>query len=231
MTIGFSINLPIDQAKVETLHEMLQAGCNAVQINLGLPENIKYLDLLPDVLSKFNYRVLHLPKSNTTSNYDEFLEQLINSKVYSYFDSFILHPDGMKAYTESLRKLGSKLSIENMDDLKDFGQTVDNLTQVFEKLTEASWTFDVNHAYTVDPDMLLADQLISAFKTRLKQYHLSGYGDSNLPHTKLYQSGQDYLITKIRHNKPIIIESLGDADLSEFRRELDYIKQRLEITD
>src|SRR3569833_158777 len=115
-----------------------------------------------------------------------------------------------------------------MDWLKTFGNTVDELKQVFAELPNAVWTFDVNHIKTTDPSMDLAKSFYAELGSRLRNYHHSGFVDKNLAHTLLADTKQDDIIAKVEDlSKPIIIESLGAQNIDRFKEELNYIVPRL----
>lgn len=86
--------------------------------------------------------------------------------------SVVLHPDVISDISV-LRRLGTRAVIENMDDRKDTGRTVEELKPVFEALPEAAFCFDVPHAWSLDPTMGLAHALLDEFRVRLRQLHLS----------------------------------------------------------
>jgi sugar phosphate isomerase/epimerase len=50
---------------------------------------------------------------------------------------------------------------------------VDELGEVFSDLPDAGFCFDVAHAWSVDPQMGAAEDLLDAFGDRLRQVHLS----------------------------------------------------------
>lgn len=82
----------------------------------------------------------------------------------------IVHPD-MIDDPRRYRALGSHLVFENMDARKSNGRTVHELARCFELLPEAGFCLDVAHAWSLDPTMELAYDLLDRF--RLRQLHVS----------------------------------------------------------
>src|SRR5450755_1341517 len=69
--------------------------------------------------------------------------------------------------------LGTRLVLENMDDRKATGRTADEIEPFFEELPDAGFCLDVAHAWSIDPTMDVARELLDRFRSRLKQVHLS----------------------------------------------------------
>lgn len=60
-----------------------------------------------------------------------------------------------------------------MDSRKDMGHTPGELQELFDELPGAGFCLDVAHAWSVDPTMKLADGLLEAFGSRLRECHVS----------------------------------------------------------
>jgi hypothetical protein len=86
--------------------------------------------------------------------------------------AIVAHPDTIEDYAR-YRTLGSRLVIENMDGRKATGRTVEELEPIFAELPEAGFCFDIAHAWSIDPTMGLADELLDQFGNRLRHVHLS----------------------------------------------------------
>ncbi len=95
----------------------------------------------------------------------------------------IVHPD-MVDEPNRYRALGSRLVFENMDARKSDGRTVQELERYFELLPEAGFCLDVAHAWSLDPTMGLAYDLLDHFRSRLRQLHISSL-DSGSHHVSL----------------------------------------------
>ena len=85
----------------------------------------------------------------------------------------IVHPD-LYGGERSLLRVGRRVVFENMDIEKSFGQGVADLGSVFDAHPDAGFCLDVAHAWTNDPSLQLAHDLIDSFSHRLRQLHVSG---------------------------------------------------------
>jgi sugar phosphate isomerase/epimerase len=92
--------------------------------------------------------------------------------------SIVVHPDLIED-PAPYRALGRRLVIENMDDRKADGRTVQELAPLFAALPEAGFCLDVAHAHTVDPSMQVAAELLDAHRCRLREVHLSSIRDGS----------------------------------------------------
>jgi hypothetical protein len=90
--------------------------------------------------------------------------------------AIVAHPDTIED-PAPYRALGRRLVIENMDRRKATGRTPAELTPVFEALPEAGFCFDIAHAWSIDPTMQVAEELLDAFGGRLRHVHLSSLQD------------------------------------------------------
>ena len=120
----------------------------------------------------------------------------------------IIHPDAIGQGLPISRRLGSVVTLENMDARKLAGQDVAGMQALFESLPDAGFCLDVAHAWSVDPTMTLAHDLLDAFSSRLVQVHLSGITQDG-HHCPLTQGQLDaYQAVLSRcHSVPWILES------------------------
>ncbi len=132
---------------------------------------LSYLDLGPAL--PFNDLSVHAPTKGLRdpAHLRELLERLPLG-----IETIVVHPDTLGDGDE-LAALGSRLIVENMDGRKAFGQTADDLAAVFARLPEAGFCFDIAHAWSIDPSMALAGELIDRFASRLREVHLSSLAD------------------------------------------------------
>jgi sugar phosphate isomerase/epimerase len=98
-------------------------------------------------------------------------------------DAIVLHPDQIED-PMLYAPLDRRLLIENMDSRKASGRFAPELAQLFEQLPAAGFCFDIAHAWTVDPTMRAAENLLDSFATRLRHVHLSSMSD-DLAHVPL----------------------------------------------
>ena len=69
--------------------------------------------------------------------------------------------------------------LENMDDRKATGRTADEIEPFFEELPDAGFCLDVAHAWSIDPTMTVAHELLDRFRSRLRHVHLSSLSDGH----------------------------------------------------
>jgi hypothetical protein len=137
----------------------------------------------------FRYLSVHAPVKHLEANEDEMIAWL--QGMPAQVSAIVAHPDTIED-SSSYRGLGERLVIENMDARKATGKTVEQLAPVFAELPEAGFCFDIAHAWSVDPTMQLADELLDSFGERLRHVHLSSLQDGKhvpvLPeHEALFQ--------------------------------------------
>lgn len=188
-------------------------------------------------LKKFQYLSIHAPAILNDSNKKEWirypsneaeetLEKIIKIAKVTNADSILFHPDLIDDFAWLNKKIGNLLAIENMDAKKSFGKSVEDLKKIFSQAHDAKWVCDVNHIYTIDRSMKLAEAFHSAFQDRICHYHLSGYGGF---HDCLHISQEDIILEGIKDfSVPIIHEgrALRDGDKSLIK-ENKYILERL----
>ena len=130
------------------------------------------LDSLDELdLAQFKYVAIHAP-SGFNREREEFMVDRLAAAVFPRKWPVILHPDAV--HNAGLwRKLGRFLCIENMDKRKPIGRTADELARIFELFPEATLCFDIGHARQVDATMTEAYLILTSYRDRLQQVHLS----------------------------------------------------------
>lgn len=133
------------------------------------------LDSLEEYLSAhsalpFRYVSVHGPSKARRLPEDELVARLTLLVVGA--DAVVMHPDTIDDPT-AYRPLGRKLVLENMDARKASGRTVDELEPLFDELPDAGFCFDIAHAWSVDLDMTIGNDLLDGFGQRLRHLHVS----------------------------------------------------------
>jgi Xylose isomerase-like TIM barrel len=131
-----------------------------------LPGLIAYLRARPRL--PFRYTSVHAPIKNLGEAI--VIPQL--GQLPLWVRTVVTHPDAI-AELGPYRRLGTRLVLENMDDRKRTGRIADELEPFFEGLPEAGFCLDVAHAWSIDPTMEVARELLDRFRSRLRQVHLS----------------------------------------------------------
>lgn len=220
---------------VRNLKKALDFSNGAVELSFTSLHKVVYSREMVDVFNKFKYKSIHLPVVEEISGVKSFLsypdtnielqlgiiDQII---MESSPNTVLIHPDQVNDFDWVSKKYGSQLAFENMDSEKKFGKTINDIKNVFRKCPQAKWVFDVNHIYTYDNSMKLADDFYNAFKDRLTHYHLSGYGGF---HDALCLSKEDIILKGIiSFDFPIIDE--GNLLLKNvLNEEYEYILERI----
>jgi Xylose isomerase-like TIM barrel len=132
---------------------------------VGLRNFLAHASPLP-----FHYLSVHAPVKHLETKEEEMVSWLLC--LPPQVRAIVAHPDTIEDFTP-YRTLGDRLVIENMDARKATGRTPEELAPVFEQLPEAGFCFDIAHAWSIDPTMQLAEELLDRYGTRLRHVHLS----------------------------------------------------------
>lgn len=122
-------------------------------------------------LAQFRYISIHAPSGFHPEREEAIVDRLAEIAVRRQWP-VILHPDAVHDGT-LWQRLGQFLCIENMDKRKSIGRTAEELAQVFAQYPDASLCFDIGHARQVDATMTEAYLILTAYRDRLRQVHLS----------------------------------------------------------
>jgi sugar phosphate isomerase/epimerase len=133
-----------------------------------LPSLSRYLNGAGNL--PFRYISIHGPSKQRQMDEERLVDELVN--LARFADGVVMHPDTFER-ADLYRPLGHKLLVENMDARKPSGRTPEELTATFEQLPEAGFCFDIAHAWSIDPDMSVASDLLDRFGGRLRHVHLS----------------------------------------------------------
>lgn len=135
----------------------------------------------------FRYISLHGPSKSLTGDEAALVEALVG--LLGHVDAVVMHPDTI-GDPALFRPLGSRLLIENMDSRKETGRNVTELEAIFSELPAAGFCFDVAHAWSIDPEMSVAAELLDAFGSRLRHVHLSSLSE-DLHHVPLDEEDEE----------------------------------------
>jgi xylose isomerase-like TIM barrel protein len=135
----------------------------------GLRDFLVHADPLP-----FRYLSVHAPVKHLQAHEEEMISWLL--ALPPEVRAIVTHPDTMDDPT-SYRPLGNRLVVENMDSRKATGRTPEELAPIFAELPDAGFCFDIAHAWSIDPTMVMAGELLDRFGDRLRHVHLSSLQD------------------------------------------------------
>lgn len=165
---------------------------------------------------------IHLPSDVRYANDD--VTKAVLDKAFELYQAIgaelvVVHPDLIDS-TELFGQYPMNFSAENMDCRNKAFKNVDDLKKFFEENDSWGMVLDLNHCFSNDPSMKLADEFIAEFRARIKQLHISGYAGYHEP---LYQTQQLIILDYAKQlDVPMVIESTFDA-IEEVKTEFEYI--------
>lgn len=170
----------------------------------GLVAAFRSLDLSP-----FSYVSLHAPSRLARLTERGVLDLLLELPEIGV----IVHPDVIQD-ADVWRELGNRLILENMDQRKTTGRTLSEMTDLFIVFPNAGFCFDIGHARQMDPTMCLGASLLSTFRDRLVQIHMSEVTPLGSHVAMSYSAQKSFLrlAGMIPTHVPIILESLVGPD-------------------
>ena len=172
-------------------------------------------------LARFRYVSFHAPSKLREMDERTALE-LLSSLPEAW--PIVVHPEIIG--TPSLwAVLGSRLCLENMDNRKSGGRTVNEMSELFGSLPHATFCLDVGHAKQIDPTMATAILMLKQFGDRLKQVHVSDVGP-NGEHSSigiLARLAFGRVAAHVPEDCPLIIESVIPA--SQMSEELAAVSE------
>jgi len=204
------------------------AGLNAVELSaLRETEVADLVASLDDLsLQGLEYISFHAPGSLQRISERELVAQL--QPVLHRGWPVIVHPDIIADF-DLWAGLGDRILIENMDQRKPIGRNTRELRQVFSKLPDARFCFDIAHARQVDPTMSVAVEILLEFGDRLAELHISEV-DSASRHLAIGQMAmRSYrrISSLIPATTPVIIESM--ISQNEISFEVDAVRKSLGV--
>jgi len=171
---------------------------------------------------------LHAPElSNIQDENHEILKEVQVGARRLGINNIIFHSNSIKDWS-IFSRYSFKVLIENTDIRNKTGKDVKDFRKIFRNYN-LDIVLDLNHGYTNDRSMKLADDFINNFKHRICEYHISGFLGTDLEnrHVPLVKTRQNIILDSIYNkNLPLIIESECES-IAEAKREFNYIKNYL----
>jgi hypothetical protein len=208
--IGFSTGALARDDVRRAVEISVAAGLDAIELSaLRLRQLAPLVALLDDLdadLAAFRHVSFHVPSWFSSEQESEVLALL--APVHDRGWPLVVHPDVLHT-RPAWRRFGSALLVENMDDRKPFGQTVDDLVPVFRDLPEARLCLDLAHARQVDPTLGEAERLLLHLAPRLAELHVSHVDPRSTHHPLTEDALAAYreLAPLIPPGVPVILES------------------------
>lgn len=159
-------------AQVDAAHEVSSYAAELAALQAREFEGLlAYLALEPAL--PFRDLSVHAPTKGLRG--PDHLRELLH-RLPLGIETIVVHPDTL-GDDDAFAAFGSRVIVENMDARKAFGQTPDELAEVFARLPDAGFCFDIAHAWSLDPSMGLAEALMDRFASRLREVHLSSLSE------------------------------------------------------
>jgi|SRR5215469_4635119 len=226
--IGFSTGA-LAYGDFQRALEML-SGTGIEVLELSALRDVELMPLLAAInelnLSQFRYISVHAPSFFRREHEPEIVNALASISERGW--PVIVHPDAIYEYTR-WRSLGGELCVENMDKRKPIGRSADELNRVFDELPEASFCFDIGHARQIDSTMIEAYLLLTSFRDKLRQVHVSEVNTSSKHDVLSYTSILAF--RKVAHLIPADIPLILETPTvpKDFEAEIDRVREALPI--
>ena len=225
MILGLSTGVLLDTLSFEEILSFYKKiGCEAIELS---PSHWPFAT--KELLKDFKYVSVHAGRNFQYDNNEETHQELkaLEEKHKEIgFKCAVIHPPFMKDWSV-LNKYSLPWVVENMDQTNTIGTTPEEVPAYSLKAC-CGVVLDLNHCFTHDPTMKLADKFYEVLGGRIKEIHLSGYKDNTDEerHVPLYLTGQLEILKKVK-NLPIIGEPSGGTKES-LEKEFAFLKQMLQ---
>lgn len=225
--IGFSVVVKSerdDSFYEEVLTDMLDAGVDAIELQLPERDQRVLGGELLRLVRKFEYRAVH--SSLLTGPETSAAEVAYYQHALDTMDahSLTLHPDEMSSWGWLDKAFGGRAEPENMDARHAFATRPEHMRKMLEELPDAALTFDVNHVLTVAQGAEFQELTAEFHQLPIGKYHLSGLhgiDDGMRPHIALADTPQQQLdqLFGCLHDPdaPLILETHGVRDREGLR--------------
>ncbi len=214
----------IDTLSPEHVARIKAIGCNAIEFSCN---NVERLDGLATIqgsdVEGFKYVALHAPALKFVYRNDVLTKAVLNALQEAHrrlkFRCVVLHPDRVEDW-EVLKKFELPYAIENMDNRKEVGKTVEDMEAIFSE-HDYPMVLDINHCFVNDQSLELAKKLYTRFQDRIIELQVSGYESM---HDPLFRTQQWEILQAVPNKKlPIIIESQV-TDENELKQEYECVR-------
>ena len=178
------------------------------------------------VANKFARRSVHAPthvRYGRTAESKALLKMVASLYAAIGAELVVIHPDVVDDW-EVFNDFPMQIGVENMDSRKSSFRDVESMRSLFDQHENFKMVLDLNHCFTNDPTMKLAERFIETLGDKVGQIHLSGFAGFHEP---LFQTKQLEILKYCRElNAPIVIESVL-PDAADIKKEFDYIVENL----
>ncbi|MBW6452144.1 MAG: hypothetical protein K0B02_05460 [DPANN group archaeon] len=235
VNIGFSTgcfygwDVSIDDA----IRLISRSGANSIELSFPNKFDLDYnidSDSLK-LLKNFDYVSIHAPwKGDIDYSISreslDFLTRIIDLASSVGAENIVIHPTNIS--DSAVLDVYNGLVVENMSSSKLIGTDSKYFLGLVENTEiQPRFVFDLQHAYSVDPSMTVAEELFKQFSGNIKEFHLSGF-DSESNHVPICASENHLKImdsfVSVYNGEPIILEGvIKYCEPHLIERELDYV--------
>lgn len=226
--LGFSTGCLYKDLEVkEAISVIKSLGCKYIELGFITSERFfnGQLDRISEKdLEGFEYVSFHTPKLDYGNNADtkRFFEMMSDFSKRVKLDLVVFHPDMIEDFS-IFENANFSIGFENMDNRKNSYKSVSDTETVMLRNNNFKLILDVNHCYSNDSSMRLAEEFYKKLGNKISQIHLSGF---NGYHDPLFETEQLEIIRSIQNfDVPIIVESVVNPET--IARERDYILQNI----
>jgi len=212
---------------------LAETNATAVELSaLREAELQPLLAALPELdLRKYAHVSLHLP-SSIQAGFEAKLLQLIQDIPTEW--PLITHPNIINHWG-AWKEFQGRVCVENMDKRKEIGQSARHLRQIFDKLPDATFCFDIGHAHQVDPTMGEAVLILEEFQNKLCQLHVSEVNSESRHDPISLEAAMAFEVIAplIPEDMPAILESRipsGANPVDQVRSEIGIVNTVLSVS-
>lgn len=237
MIAGFTTGRLTDQNSfIDKMKIFADLGCQAIEFSLLDYSRFELIKsgVKQPLIDSFTHRSIHAPvkfgdKSVTYRDDEETHAMLHNLEWLCAAvgaSVLVVHPDRVADWNV-FAKYTLPICLENMDVWKETARTTADMQQFF-KGNDFGMVLDVNHCFTNDPTMQLAQDLRDSFGQRIREVHLSGFIEPEETvnrHVPIHKTRQEEIMHAVEGlNAPIILEGVCTTE-EEFKNEYQFVME------
>ncbi|MEI8143350.1 MAG: hypothetical protein WCG48_01885 [Candidatus Berkelbacteria bacterium] len=216
--------------QIKTIGKFKPSG---IELVLPFPETL--FDFEPDeesleIIRGLDFFTIHAPSGRGLKYCDNVETQKILAKL-SYLSreldvkNVTFHIENIESY-DIFRQCDFKVSIENADHRKSFGQTPAEMEKILSAHPNLFFTFDFAHAMIVNPTYV-SDFL--KMKSRFSEIHMSVCSEELKEHHFIHLKHKDTfaeVIKQLPQNVPFVIESaaMKAGEINYVVEEIKYLR-------
>jgi hypothetical protein len=225
MATGFSTGALMLGNFDDALRLLTGTSMTAVELSaLRLAELPVLIEALPRLdLEQFTYVSVHAPSRFSAIEEDDVIE-LLSSVPNGRM--IIVHPDTIHD-SDKWARFGHQVAIENMDRRKPDGRSADELSCWFDRLPNARLCVDLAHAHQCDRTMTEAFRILSRFRDRICQLHISELDSTGHHYSLSFGTIRAFLEVApfIPANCPAIVESRNPLQSADQQMQRAWIER------